>query len=346
LIVLLLLYYVKQDAGKLVQKEGHTVGYVKWSVYSGYFESIGTITFWAMMAAAVVSIALSLFSSVWLGIWAQGGAGSNRSVFFYISIYVALSISTVFFVYVSNALGFKGAVAASEKMHADFVHGLMRAPISFFDSTPLGRITNRLSKDINQVDTVIMFNLQMFLRAALGLLGTLVIIGINTTYVLVPFIPLLAIFAGIQNYFRSTSVQLKRLEAVSRSPVYAHFSESLGGMATIRAFLAQSRMVAENSLKLDENQRIYVMVMTANRWLSIRLEFLGALLILATAVNCVILRNSLSASSAGIALAYALQITAQLNLLVRMSTEMESSFNAVERVQVRSSCCALCASSV
>jgi ABC-type multidrug transport system fused ATPase/permease subunit len=179
-------------------------------------------------------------------------------------------------------------------------------------------------------------NFQMFLRSALGLLGTLVIIGINTTYVLVPFIPLLAIFACIQNYFGGTSVQLKRLEAVSRSPVYAHFSESLGGMATIRAFLAQGRMVAENSLKLDENQRIYVMVMTANRWLSIRLEFLGALLILATAVNCVILRNSLSASSAGIALAYALQITSQLNLLVRMCTEVESSFNAVERVQVRS----------
>ena len=128
-------------------------------------------------------------------------------------------------------------------------------------------------------------------------------------------------------------MQLKRLEAVSRSPVYAHFSESLGGMPTIRAFLAQDRMAQENLIKLDQNQRVFVMMMSSNRWLSIRLEFLGGLLILATAVNVVILRNSLSPAAAGIALAYALQITSQLNLLVRMVTEVEGSFNAVERVQ-------------
>jgi ATP-binding cassette subfamily C (CFTR/MRP) protein 1 len=84
----------------------------------------------------------------------------------------------------------------------------------------------------------------------MNLVGTIVIIGVNTTYVLVPFVPIMAIFAGVQNYFRSTSVQLRRLEAVSRSPVYAHFSETLGGMATIRAFCAQTRMCHENLFKL------------------------------------------------------------------------------------------------
>lgn len=82
---------------------------------------------------------------------------------------------------------------------------------------------------------------------------------------LVPFVPILTIFAGIQNYFRGTSVQLKRLEAVSRSPVYAHFSESLGGMATIRAFDAQERMAVENLIKLDQNQRIYILSLSSNR---------------------------------------------------------------------------------
>lgn len=84
---------------------------------------------------------------------------------------------------------------------------------------------------------------------------------------LVPFVPILTLFAGIQNYFRGTSVQLKRLEAVSRSPVYAHFSESLGGMATIRAFVAQDRMSRENLNKLDQNIRIYIMMMSSNRYL-------------------------------------------------------------------------------
>jgi ATP-binding cassette, subfamily C (CFTR/MRP), member 1 len=99
----------------------------------------------------------------------------------------------------------------------------------------------------------------------LNLVGTLVIIGINTTYVLVPFVPILAVFIAVQNFYRSTSVQLKRLDAVSRSPLYAHFTESLGGMSTIRAYLAQTRMSHENSHKLDENQRVYLLSMTSNR---------------------------------------------------------------------------------
>lgn len=102
-------------------------------------------------------------------------------------------------------------------------------------------------------------------KFALGLLGTLIIIGINTTYVLVPFIPIITIFIGVQNYFRTTSVQLKRLDAVSRSPLYAHFTESLNGLSTIRAYLAQDRMSFENAHKLDENQRVFILAMTSNR---------------------------------------------------------------------------------
>ena len=154
----------KKDAGKLVQKEGHTVGSVKAAVYQGYFSAIGRLTFWAMVFTCVMSVAFSLGSATWLGVWSEEQAGENRGIFFYISIYVAFSVATVIFLYASNALGFSGAVTASGTMHADFVHGLMRAPISFFDSTPLGRITNRLAKDMSQVDTVIMFTLQLFLR--------------------------------------------------------------------------------------------------------------------------------------------------------------------------------------
>jgi hypothetical protein len=93
----------------------------------------------------------------------------------------------------------------------------------------------------------------------------MLIIGINTTYVLVPFLPILVLFAAVQKFYRGASVQLKRLEAVSRSPVYAHFTESLGGMATVRAYMAQSRMALENSFKINANQKIYVLSMTANR---------------------------------------------------------------------------------
>lgn len=155
----------KKDAGKLIQQEGHTVGSVKMTVYTGYFNAIGKLIFYSMVAVSALSIGLNLASSVWLGIWAQQAETSKgNSVFYYISIYVALSFASVLCSYVANRLGFAGAVGASAKLHADFVHALLRAPISFFDSTPIGRITNRLAKDMGMIDTIIMFNIQMFLR--------------------------------------------------------------------------------------------------------------------------------------------------------------------------------------
>jgi ATP-binding cassette, subfamily C (CFTR/MRP), member 1 len=323
----------KKDVGKLIQKEHHASGTIKWAVYAGYLLSLGLLPCACTLLMNMASVGLSLASSIWLGIWAGQQEDPDHGVVYYISIYVLLSLLTVITLLVANLVGYAGSVSASRLLHANLISSLLRAPISFFDSTPLGRITNRMSKDINMVDNSTMMILQMVMKVALGLVGTLIIIGINTTYVLVPFVPIITIFIGVQNYFRATSVQLKRLDAVSRSPLYAHFTESLNGLSTIRAYLAQGRMSFENTHKLDENQRIFILAMTSNRWLSIRLEFLGGLLIMTTAINCVLLRNSMSAAAAGIAMAYSLQITSQLNIMVRMTTELENAFNSVERIQ-------------
>lgn len=323
----------KKDAGKLIQKEHHATGSIKWDVYSGYLQALGWLPCVVTLVMNVASVGLSLASSIWLGIWAGEQEDPDHGVVYYISIYVLLSVLTVLTLLVASLVGYSGSVSASRLLHADLVTSLFRSPISFFDSTPLGRITNRMAKDVNMVDNTTMMISQMVLKVALGLLGTLIVIGINTTYVLVPFIPIITIFIAVQKFFRATSVQLKRLDAVSRSPLYAHFTESLNGLATIRAYLAQGRMAFENAHKLDENQRVFILAMTSNRWLSIRLEFLGGLLIMTTAVNCVLLRNSLSAAQAGIAMAYSLQITTQLNMMVRMTTELENAFNSVERIQ-------------
>jgi ATP-binding cassette, subfamily C (CFTR/MRP), member 1 len=133
-------------------------------VYDGYFTALGTISFYGLIFANAASVAVSLASSMWLGTWANSSEDGNGSVAFYIGIYVVLSIATVIMNLVGNLVGYSGAVDASRSMHADLVRSLMMAPISFFDSTPIGRITNRLSKDINQIDTSIMLNVQLIVR--------------------------------------------------------------------------------------------------------------------------------------------------------------------------------------
>lgn len=184
---------------------------------------------------------------------------------------------------------------------------------------------------MSQIDTMLMFNVSLFLSGFVKLVGTIITIGIVSPYALVSFVPLMLILWFLQRFFRATSRELKRLDAISRSPVYAHFTESLDGMSSIRAYGAQDRMSAANATKLDANQNIYMISMSTNRWLSIRLEFLGALMVFSSAAFAIF--NKQQPALVGLSLSYALSITTQMMMAVRLSTETENSFNAVERVE-------------
>ena len=324
----------KADMGKLVKAETHSVGAVKYEVYSGYMKSIGMQATVIMVAGVICANVAQLSTSMWLGYWAKNSTlPGAKTPAYYVTIYAVLSLAQVLITFFANWAGFHGSVNASAQMHSKFMEGLMMSPIAFFDGTPMGRITNRMSKDMGMIDNAMMAVLQMSIRAFVGLIGMLVIIGVNTVYVLVAFVPVLVVFRGVQTYYRGGAVQLKRLDAVSRSPIYAHFNECLNGISTIRAYGAQNRMSILNAQRLDFNQKVFRMTTLSNRWLSIRLEFLGGLLILATSINTVIQKGTIDPSAAGVSMSYALQITAQLNMLVRIATEVEGAFNAVERVQ-------------
>ena len=112
-------------------------------------------------------------------------------------------------------------------------------------------------------------------------------------------IPLGAVYLAYQKYFLQTSRELKRLDSVSRSPIYAHFQESLGGITTIRAYRQQTRFALENELRMDANLRAYFPSINANRWLAVRLEFLGSVIILAAAIFAIVSVSTGSGLSAG-----------------------------------------------
>ena len=128
---------------------------------------------------------------------------------------------------------------------------------------------------------------------------------------------------------------MKRLDSVSRSPIYAHFQESLGGITTIRAYRQQDRFALENEWRVDANLRAYYPSISANRWLAVRLEFIGSFIILAAAgfaIISVATGSTLSAGMVGLAMSYALQITQSLNWIVRQTVEVETNIVSVERV--------------
>jgi ATP-binding cassette subfamily C (CFTR/MRP) protein 1 len=181
---------------------------------------------------------------------------------------------------------------------------------------------------------------------------TLAVISTSTPVFIALIVPLSGVYYWVQRYYLRTSRELKRLDSVSRSPIYAHFQESLGGITTIRAYRQQLRFAMENEWRVDANLRAYfpsinanryvfrtslriILLLTLDRWLAVRLEFLGSLIILSAAGFATIsvsTGSGLSAGLVGLAMSYALQITQSLNWIVRQTVEVETNIVSVERV--------------
>ena len=134
---------------------------------------------------------------------------------------------------------------------------------------------NRFSKDTDVTDITLLIALRTFVIELFRAMGSVVTIGMGIPIVLVAFIPLGIVYYGIQKYYISTSRQLKRLDSVSRSPIYSHFSETIAGVSSIRAYNAIERFIDESNRRVDENHCCYYASLVSSRWLTVRLEFLG-----------------------------------------------------------------------
>lgn len=193
--------------------------------------------------------------------------------------------------------------------------------MSFFDSTPLGRIINRFSKDLYTVDQQLPATMNMYLVNLFSVIATMAVNVYATPWFAAVLVPLLWLYITIQNFFIPCSRQIQRIDSVLRSPIFAHFSETLDGVPTIRAYRAQRRFNEINTTRLDSQQRAYYLLMSSNRWLAVRLEFVGTIVVVASSLLAVFggLNGTMSPGVGGLAISYALNITQSLNWMVRMA---------------------------
>ncbi|EHK47570.1 uncharacterized protein TrAtP1_012305 [Trichoderma atroviride] len=326
-------------ASKTKQAKEHVEqGKVKWSVYGEYARENNLYAVAIYIIALLTAQTANIGGSVWLKEWAEKNqyVGSNDHIGKYIGIYFAFGIgSSLLTVLQTLILWIFCSIEASRKLHERMANAIFRSPMSFFDTTPAGRILNRFSSDIYRVDEVLArtFNMLFVNVAKSGF--TLIIISVSTPAFIALIVPIALAYYWIQRYYLRTSRELKRLDSVSRSPIYAHFQESLGGVATIRAYRQIERFQLENEWRVDANLRAYFPSISANRWLAVRLEFIGAVVILAAAgfaIVSVASHSGLSAGLVGLAMSYALQITTSLNWIVRQTVEVETNIVSVERV--------------
>ncbi|KAF4123187.1 ABC-type bacteriocin/lantibiotic exporter [Geosmithia morbida] len=313
-------------------------GKVKWNVYLEYARENDVVAVCVYLFTMLASQAANMGGSVWLKQWSESNqdSGANTRVGMYIGVYFAFGIgSSLLTVIQTLVLWIFCSIEASRKFHERMANAIFRAPMSFFDTTPAGRILNRFSSDIYKIDEVLARTFNQLLVSTTRSLFTLAVISVSTPAFVGLIVPLVGAYYWIQRYYLRTSRELKRLDSVSRSPIYAHFQESLGGVSTIRAYRQQQRFELENEWRVDANLRAYFPSVSANRWLAMRLEIIGALVILAAAgfsVMSVASGSGLSAGLVGLAMSYALQITTALNWIVRQTVEVETNIVAVERV--------------
>ncbi|CAG7725549.1 unnamed protein product [Allacma fusca] len=260
--------------------------------------------------------------------------GMDPDVKYYFVVFVVIGIINSFMT-LGRAFFFAyGSIQGGKRIHKQLIKSVLKAKMSFFDLTPIGRILNRFSSDQGIIDDSLPFIMNILLAQFYGLLGTLFVTCYALPWILVIVIPMLLVANNIQKYYRHTSRQLRRIASVSLSPVYAHFSETLKGLATIRGMRSARRFQDENEEYLEANQKAEYATQAVSQWLSIRLQMIGVFIITGVGLVGVLQHGFQLANSAmlGLAISYALTVTNSLSSFVTSFTETEKEMVAVERV--------------
>ncbi|XP_021067908.1 canalicular multispecific organic anion transporter 2 [Mus pahari] len=324
-----------KETGALIKEETAETGNVKMSVYWDYAKSMGLCTTLFICLLYGGQNAAAIGANVWLSAWSndaeEHGQQNNTSV--RLGVYATLGILQGLLVMLSAFTMVVGAIQAARLLHEALLHNKIRSPQSFFDTTPSGRILNRFSKDIYVIDEVLAPTILMLFNSFFTSISTIVVIVASTPLFMVVVLPLAVLYGFVQRFYVATSRQLKRLESISRSPIFSHFSETVMGTSVIRAYGRIQDFKDLSDTKVDNNQKSSYPYIASNRWLGVHVEFVGNCVVLFAALFAVIGRNSLNPGLVGLSVSYALQVTVALNWMIRMISDLESNIIAVERVK-------------
>ena len=311
--------------GKLIERERLEVGSVKRSVYWAYIRALGIHWYSLVIVSYLISHSFNLASQLSLASFADESAdlanyNSTQSGSQGLLGYAALGSSELIFVLLSTVVLCLSCLDAARKIHNRMLRNVFSAPMAFFDTTPLGRLVNRFSKDLDTADNAIYNSVRGVVLYNFRMLATFTLITIESPWFLAAVLPIIAFYFAIQKFYVATSRQLKRLESTTRSPIYSHFSETIAGASSIRAYQMTDRFVGECCRRVDANHRIHFANINAVRWLSVRLEFLGYSIVFLTGLFAVLFRDRLrwSPGLVGVSVTSALTITSNLGYLIKV----------------------------
>ncbi|KRZ12469.1 Multidrug resistance-associated protein 5 [Trichinella zimbabwensis] len=324
------------------------------NTYKSYFDAMGSFRMVLLVLALfALSTGSTIFSTFWLSYWLKkihpefGSSLSSSSLsdeqnstsvispetMNSFAIVYGLTVPLVILTTVLKAYVFVGVtLRASEHLHNTMFKRLMHGTMRWFDITPVGRVINRFSKDIDETDTKIPFTLDTMLQNLCFIFGYLIIIAWVFPWFLIAAVPLAGIFILFIGCFRGGIRSLKRIENNTRSPLFSHISASVRGKSVLRPFGKTKAFVERMKHLLDQNSCWLFMFQSAMRWLAVWLDMLVVIVVFVISLLMIGLAGYIDPAYAGMALTYALQMSGIFQFAVRMQAEFESKMISVERI--------------
>ncbi|EJU03263.1 P-loop containing nucleoside triphosphate hydrolase protein [Dacryopinax primogenitus] len=331
-----------KEAGKLILEEDLETGRLRWSAVELLINTFGGYVTLALIIGTCLLVYISsVIGTWWLGVWARAyetSSDRNIPILFYLGIFVAICGLDAGFYALSSLAYLYGSLRVSSTLHEALSKRILGAPLRWLDVTPVGRIISRFTQDIGTVDGPLITYLHMFISFSLSML-----IQFGAILILAPWFSIPGIFIGIVGVlmgqiYISARLPVRRLISKWQSPLYTHFSATIDGIISIRAYGGEAVFRQELFKRLDEYTRPCRTFHNLDRWVAVRSDVLGAVFTSGLAFYLVYLRSPLGPSNSGVSLQsfclnMALRFSGLLLFWVRLLSEVETAGNSVERIR-------------
>uniref|UniRef100_A0A6B0VFE5 Putative abc transporter c family member n=1 Tax=Ixodes ricinus TaxID=34613 RepID=A0A6B0VFE5_IXORI len=305
-------------------------GNVGWHIYREYPKRVGWKFLLPSILTTYVAYGCKYGSSLWLSLWSTDPDPAHKHE--YILGYGMILVVMCIFNLVHWVIFLFGSLRAAASFHDQLLQSVMRSPISFFDTTPMGRVINRFSRDIDLVDKDVPFYAAMNMANIASMSLLVVVLCIPSAYFVFIVVVTSVLFLGLMVVSLPSFRQVRRLQSVSRSPVLSHFGETISGALSIRAFGATEHFVKTLEYLQDNSINCHMHAASLDGCRMVLVQLLTSLLSLGAALVTVLVRHSLDPGMVGMVLSYTLQMADEVSLVGLMSVMLTASLVAVERV--------------
>ncbi|XP_055943743.1 multidrug resistance-associated protein 1-like [Argiope bruennichi] len=327
----------EEEKYRLTDNERMEIGGVRRLVYFNYVKKMGIPMFVGSALGFMAYVAFQACGNVWLSKWSsdvpKNETINNSPTIWRLSIYGTFGLAQAISCVLGGIMLVFSVTRASERYYRFMLDSVLKSPMSFFDTTPVGRVINRFTTDMEILDNQIFYQLEGWLNCIFRIISSFVIIGMNVPIFLTCLLPLGLLYYLILKLHLSIFRQIQRLESTGRSPIYSLFMEAIQGVSSISAYDVKKDFIQTFEERLD---RCFVCTFNSfvcNRWLSFCLNSLGSSIVFVTTILAIQNREALNPAVVGLIITYSFVVTDALRWFVRINSELENKSISIERIE-------------